>query len=272
MISIFAKPAVEDAITSRMAAVLGSAPFRYPATLRGSTPNFNVYYDNTTLGGNGATIADGVLATCEADYAIYSGYFSGITPASLPFNIILTALDPSGQGGGGAYHMGCGAADLYCDAKTAPSIDIDYTRLLVIAEAVEVLSDAQGAGWDCSASNGEGLSRVLATDQYPAELDGYTTAAAWLDSGRPDFVNVTDSTDTNALSTGCAVLFLNYLRFQLGFGWADIVSAAGSTLQRTYQTLTSTADGLTPFKALLESNFQSGSPSGLTTDNPFPLR
>ncbi len=84
------------------------------------------------------------------------------------------------------------------------------------AEIVEVFSAAQGGDWDCGASNGEGLSRVLATELYPAELDGYTTAADWLDGGRPDDVNQTNPTDQDAVSNGCAVLFLNYMRYQEG--------------------------------------------------------
>jgi hypothetical protein len=32
------------------------------------------------------------------------------------------------------------------------------------------------------------LSRVLEAELYPAQLDGFATAAAWLDSDRPNFV------------------------------------------------------------------------------------
>ena len=271
-VRILAKPGMEEPLRAQLTRIAPRVGFDYPATMRGSTPHFNVYYDDTTLGATGATIADGVLATCENDYATIAGYFGGITPAGLPFNIIITALDSSGQGGGGAYHWGCGAVDLYCDAKTVPSLDIDYTRFLVVAEAVEVFSNAQAAGWDCGASNGEGLSRVLACDRYPAELDGYTTAAVWLDApGRPDFVNVNDPTDRNAISTGCSVLFLNYLHYQLDFTWAEIVNRGRPTLGQTYQALTSVADGLTPFKTLLQGFYPEGVPSGVTTDNVFPL-
>lgn len=271
-VRIFAKPGTEAALKARIQQVAVRVGFDYPATLRGSTAHFNVYYDNTTLGANGAAIADGVLAACENDYNTISAEFGGTTPAGIPFNIIIAALDPSGQGGGGAYHYGCGAVDLYCDAKTVPAVDVDYTRFLVVAEEVEVFSDSQAAGWDCGASNGEGLSRVLATDLYPWELDGYNSASTWLDApGRPDFVNVNDPTDTNYVSIGCSVLFLNYLRYQLDFTWTEIVAAAGATLEQTYQTLTNQADGLTPFKALLQAFYPEGTPSSLTTDNPFPL-
>jgi hypothetical protein len=235
--------------------------FDYPATFRGSTTHFNVYFD-PGLGRNGQAIADGVLASCESEYNVLSSYFVGVTPAS--FNILIAA------GIGGAYHSSCSATDLYCDASGA---DVDHTRMLVVAEEVEVFSALQGRGWDCGASNGEGLSRALAaTDLYPGSLDGFNSAATWLDTpGRPDYVNVNDPTDRSYVSTGCSVLFLNYLRYQLGHSWQAIVGAGGPTLAATYTSLTGSADGLTPFKALLQSRFPEGTPSGLTNDNPFPI-
>jgi hypothetical protein len=167
--------------------------FDYPTVLRGSTPHFNVYYD-PGLGADGATIADGVLASCEVEYAQLEAYFTGVAPAS--FNIIIAA------GIGGAYHYGCGATDLYCDAQTGPA-NVDHTRMLVVAEEVEVFSAQQGAGWDCGASNGEGLSRVLATLMYPAQLDGFNSGSTWLDTpDRPNFVDVNDPTDRSYVSTG----------------------------------------------------------------------
>ncbi len=243
----------------------------FPGTLRGSTQNFGVYYD-PSLGTDGQAIADGVLAKCESDYSVISGYFGGITLPQLPVNLRIVALSPGQDGTGGAYHHGCDGVDLYCDVLTTPSLDVSRTNMLVVAEEVEVFSAAQAAGWDCGASNGEGLSRVLATDLYPGELDGYTTAAAWLDSpDRPDFVNNTDPTDTNPLANGCAVLFLNYLRFQLNNDWGTIVQAAAPTLGQTYANLQGAGDGFQKFSDLMEANFPAGSPSGVTTDNPFPL-
>jgi hypothetical protein len=247
------------------------AGFDYPATLQGSTAHFNVYYD-PSLGSDGVTIANGVLATCEADYQTLSGYFAGITPPGLPFNIVVAPLSSPPNGTGGAYHDTCAAVTLYCDAKTTPSVDVDLTRFLVIAEEVEVFEAAQGVGWDCGANNGEGLSRVLATELYPNELDGYATAAAWLDSSnRPDYVDTTDPTDQNPVSTGCAVLFLNYLRYQLNFSWSAIVGAGAPMLGQTYTNLTGATNGFQQFSTLLQANYPIGTPSGLTTDNPFPL-
>lgn len=263
-VCIFARLPLGLEFEKRLAVAPPKAGFDYPTTLEGSTVHFQVYYQ--TGFANGPVIAQGVLATVGRDYDSLVNLFGGLALPTFPINII------AASGIGGAYHYGCAAVDLYCDGDTSGSPDIDHTRMLVVAEEVEVFEAAQNRGWDCGASNGEGLSRVLATELYPAELDGFATAATWLDSsGRPDWVSKTDPTDQNAVSTGCAVLFLNYLRYQLNFSWPQIVAAAGSTLEQTYEALTGKTGGFAPFKALLDQRFPPGRPSGLTTDNPFPI-
>lgn len=94
------------------------------------------------------------------------------------------------------YHYGCSGTDLYCKAKLNP-IDLDYTRLALVSEAVEVfsfvVSFGRHLGWNCGHSNGEGLSRVLAGELYPARQHIDATAATWLDTGRPNWVDRTDT-------------------------------------------------------------------------------
>jgi hypothetical protein len=232
-----------------------------PANLQGKTAHFEVYLD-PALGGDGVQDAHGVLAKCESDYATVSGYFGGI--AAGPFRVVLFA-NP-----GGAYHFGCDATDLFCDARTAPA-DGDFSEFLNIAEFAEVFEAVQAGGWDCGKSNGEGLSRVLATDAYPSELDGFATAGAWLDSARQNFVDHTFGRDTDFAANGCSVLFLNWLRFQLNYSWAQIVGAAAPTLGETYKKLTGKKDGFKRFETLMNAHYPKGRPSGLTTDNPFPI-
>jgi len=263
VIRVFSKQRLSAQLTRLIAAAPPVAGFDRAVTLEGGTQHFEVY--SATGFANGPAIAAGVLTACEKDYSTLVQLFSGLALPTFPMNIIIA------PGIGGAYHYGCAAVDLYCDGEASASPDIDHTRYLVIAEEVEVFEAAQNRGWDCGASNGEGLSRVLATELYPAELNGFFTAASWLDSNRPDWVSQTDPTDQGAASTGCAVLFLNYLRYQLNFTWPQIVQAAGSTLEQTYKALSGTSGAFAPFKALLDSHFPAGRPSGLTTDNPFPL-
>jgi hypothetical protein len=245
-----------------VAAAAAPGKFDFPATLRGSTSHFHVYYD-PALGQPGITVADGVIAACETDYVKVSAIFGALSAG--PFNVIL-ASNP-----GGAYHYGCNGTDLYCDTHVSP-LDPAFSEFLNIAEFVEVFSAVQNKGWDCGKANGEGLSRVLATDLYPNELNGFGTAAAWLDSRRrPNFVDRNGTKDTDPVANGCAVLFLNYLAHQLKFSWNQIVAAAAPTLGLTYTRLTGKKDGFKQFNSLMLLHYPRGRPSGLTTDNPFPL-
>jgi hypothetical protein len=98
--------------------------------------------------------------------------------------------------------------------------------MLVVAEADEVFMDNQDKEWDCGSSPGEGLSRVLSTELYPHEQNGFVTGPSWLRSDRPDFVSDSDGTDQNFVSIGCATLFINYLRHQLGFNLYQITVPA----------------------------------------------
>jgi hypothetical protein len=234
---------------------------------QGSTAHFIVSYDNS-LGANGAALANAVLATCERDYETLRGYFGEITPAGLPFTINIV------PGSGGAGHASCLATTISCDAFTGTNGDL--VRMLVVAEADEVFMANQAGGWDCAASNGEGLSRVLATQIYPAQLDGFKTADSFLNSSRPDWVTNNDPTagtggGFNAVSIGCSTLFLNYLRYQLHISLARIVEAGGTTLQHTYQNLTGSSDAFGPFAALLQRHIPQGTAVTLSSDNVFPL-
>jgi hypothetical protein len=260
-ISVLIRSADDPAtLRARVSAVRAVAGFDVQATHAGDTQHFSVHYE-TTLGDAGKKLADGVLAHCERDYTAVSNHFGGLQVSH--FNVILAS------GIGGAYHYGCGATDLYCDAGG----NADRANMLVVAEEVEVFEDVQARGWNCGASNGEGLSRVLAADLHPQAAREFSTAAAWLDTpDRPDWVDRTDPTDTNFVSTGCAVLFLNYLRYQLQVAWPDVVQAAGTTLATTYAALTGRNDGFHAFRTLLDQYFPVGRASGLTTDNPFPLQ
>lgn len=233
-----------------------------PYTLRGTTTNFQVSYDDA-LGANGPVLADAVLATCEADYSSLRTWFGGLTPGGLPFTVYVVT------GTFGAYHATCPATELHLAAFDGTNADL--VRMLMVAEADEVMMAAQNAGWNCGFSHGEGLSRVLSTELYPAQLDGFATGASWLDSDRPDWVGNTEQTDQNYVSIGCATLFLNYLRHQLGYNLTAIVGAGAPTLAQVYTNLSGNTDAFAPFNTLLAQRFPAGQPSGLTDDNPFPI-
>jgi hypothetical protein len=153
-----------------------------------------------------------------------------------------------------------------------------FMRSLVIAEEDEVFEANYDHGWNCGYSNGEGLSRVLANDMVPGvEPQGFVSPPVWLDGPsntgilREDWVSKTDHTDTNYFSIGCSVLFLNWMRFQLKHAWNQIIAAGAPTLAETYKNLTGKNNGWAAFKTLIDARFPPGTPSHVTTDNPFPL-
>jgi hypothetical protein len=152
-------------------------------------------------------------------------------------------------------------------------------RYLVVAEADEVFMDSQDRGWMCGASNGEGLSRVLAADAYPPGMAGFFSAGSWLNSEHTDYVTHNDWSDTNFKSIGCSTLFLYYLQAQLGFGWSQIVQVGGHrfpdpnpSLAYTFSNLTGRTDAFDSFYSLVTRRFPYGVQAELATDNPFPLK
>ena len=231
-----------------------------------TTPHFVITY-NRGLGAAGQAAAQLIAGRCEQDFSALQAYFGGITPAALPFHVRVTG------GSTGASHASCIDTALQIGVHSAPAGDQQFLNALVVAEEDEVFMASFGHGWDCGASNGEGLSRVLSNELYPgAEPQGFVSAPVWLEQGRPDFVNTTDPSDVNYPSIGCAVLFLNWLHTQLGHSWTAIIAAGGPTLADVYRNLGEAGDGWTRFSALINAHFPPGQPVSLTTDNPFPLQ
>lgn len=237
--------------------------------LRGRTDHFFVYFDDS-LGANGAALADALLSTCESDYGWMQTWFDDHTAGAPEFHVYVR------PGSNGAVHASCTSTTVYVDAFAGT--DGDLARYLLASEVAEVFMALQGAGWNCGASNGEALSRVVAGELYPGTADQtaalgitFNAGASWLDGGRPNWVDATEQVDTDFTSIGCGTLFLNWLQYQLGYPVKAIVAAGGPNLASTYQQLTGRADGFARFSALLQKYFPAGTPSGLRTDNPFPL-
>jgi len=230
----------------------------------GSTAHFEVSY-LTKLRSKGARFAEAILENCERDYEILSEAFGGLTPKHMPFAVQVTADDS------GASHSSCMGTDIAVGANSGSKID--PMRSLMVAEADEVFMANFGHGWNCGASTGEGLSRVLANDMYPGgETAGFIASNDWLNlKSRPNWVTRTDPSDTHYRSIGCSVLFLNWLRFQHGHSWAKIIAAGGRTLSSTYLHLTGKRAGWEDFTAFMDAHFPRGRIYHLKTDNPFPL-
>lgn len=240
-------------------------PFDFPAQRVGSTQdgNVTVYYD-PSLGQPGADLAQQLLAIAAQTYANCQGYFN--VPGQ-PINVIIAALNNQTDGSAGAYHYGCSFApggDLYCDAAFG---NLQMTNGLVVAELTESFMGAQNGGWDCGGSNGEALSRFLAELESGGPdgvLSGYATGPAWDQAGRPDWIDATDPTDTQPISTGCGVVYLYWMLSQ-GYTAAQITQAGcpDGTLSSNYQALTGNGSAWGDFSTAVSGL------AGIAGDNPW---
>ncbi len=157
-------------------------------------------------------------------------------------------------------------------------------RMLFVAELAEILMEFSGSAWNPGNSMGEGLSLLAAETLHP--IGYYATGQGprintWLNGSRPDSISSSVETDKDAVSYGCAVLFLNYLRYQRQFSFESIIAAAGAagilrleiSLAGVFSVLTGEPGSLAykEFTDLLQAHIPLGQPFTPTRDNLFPL-
>jgi hypothetical protein len=190
--------------------------------------------------------------------------FFGTTGGNV--NVIIFALGGVTDGTGGADHLGCnfttGGNIEVCASFGAPA------RVFGLFEAE--LSESSMGGNLCGVSTGEALSRWCSTVASNNALPDFTTGPAWAQAGMPDFVNQTDMTDQNAVSTGCGMIFISWL-LSLGHTLSEIAAALVAlgdtgTLAQLYESVGEgdAADAFTNFIDAVQAL-----PNGITTDNPF---
>lgn len=161
---------------------------------------------------------------------------------------------------------------------------IQFPLFVFVAELAEIMMGFTGYGWDAGHSPGEGLSNVLGALLHPAGyydsgsgprinlwLNGQTTPSVI--APRTDYVTYKLDTDKDEFSYGCAILFINYLVFQLRFPLKTVIRAGGSTLGETFARLTgdSPGSGFNDFNALLQAHIGSSTTNYMLRDNIFPL-
>lgn len=181
-------------------------------------------------------------------------------------NVIIWALNGQTDGTGGADHASC-------DYQTGGNIEVDASfgsaaRVSALFEAE--LSECSMGGNLCGQSTGEALSRRCAAAVSNNALSDFATAPSWFQNGMPDYVNTTDPTDQNAISTGCGMAFLSWLVSQ-GYTLSAIAPAMvslgdGGTFAELYARLTSlpASDAWPTFSAAVRAL-----PGGVTSDDPF---
>ena len=211
----------------------------YPATQVGVTGNITVAYD-PSLGTQGKNLATNLLNCVAGPYQQMQRVF-GIAGGAV--TVVVAPLSGAHDGTGGAYHHGCDFVSggvLYVDATYANTTQnpLDLEVALYIAELSEAFMGAQGKGWGCGSSNGEGLSRYLAENSSPGVMPSWgITGPSWAAAGYPDWVTKTEGTDRNYVSTGCAVVYLYWMRSK-GYTISQIVQTGGATLSDNYKGLT----------------------------------
>ena len=200
--------------------------------------------------------ADRVVAANDAIFGTPGG----------PVSVIVFALGNATDGTGGADHMGC-------DYTTGAEIEVcasfgNSSRVSALFEAE--LSECSMGGNLCGASTGEALSRWCASAIGNNALSDFASAPRWAQKGNPDYVNRTDPTDRNSVSTGCGMAFLSWLLSQ-GFGLDKIAQGMVSlgdsgTLAQLYANLTG-LPGSGAWQSFLGAI--RALPNGVTNDDPF---
>lgn len=236
-----------------------------------STTHFSFEYKNELNAAAAVALGQALAATAERDFATMSDWFGGEVPGNGP---ILTKIN---VGSGGASNDNVNNINLTLGATA----DFDLARWTLVAEVMEIFMAIDALGWKPGDSSGEALSQLGANTLYSSQVFGLNGPVQWLDSSvnqtdptlsRPDFVTAPKPTDSDFPSFGCALLFLYYLRSQLGFSTKAVVRAKANSLAGTYTTLTQAGDGLASFMRAIEARFPSGTPCGLTgSENPFPI-
>lgn len=230
-----------------------------------ATTHFQFEYENTLDVPKVRALALALGPTGEQDFATLVGWWGGIVPSGVPF---LVTISP-GDDGGGANNDNVKNVNLRLGATS----DFVLARWTLMAEVSEIFMAAEPQGWHPGDSSGEGLSQLVANTLYPAEVTRLNGPQVWLDTNpRPDWVGTTEAKDFDFTSFGCALLFLYYLRSQLGFEIAPIIRAASPTLEGVFGNLTQDHDAFAQFAAVLAARFPPGTPSELSgSTNPFPL-
>jgi len=203
----------------------------------GTSPTSMVtIYVDPSLGDPALQNAKDLLA--DADRVVTANNAIFASPGD-PVSVIIFALGGQTDGSGGADHASC-------DFLTGGAIEVcasfgSSARVSALFEAE--LSECSMGGNLCGENTGEALSRWCAAVVSGNALADFATAPFWAQKGMPDYVNKTDHTDQNAISTGCGMAFLSWLQ-SLGYPLNKIAPAmvslaTGSTLAQLYASLTS---------------------------------
>ena len=205
------------------------------ATFVGITPSgrVTVYYDKS-LGFRALQNATDFLSAADTVVSFNDSVFGN--PGS-NVNVILFALGDVTDGTGGADHASCD----FIDGGNI-EVDVSYGNSLRVSALFEAeYSECSMNGQLCGYSTGESLSRWCSMAQSGNALSDFATAPIWFDAGMPNWVDRTEPTDQDPVSTGCGMAFISYLIHQgytLDVIAQKMVSLGDSgTLSQLYEAL-----------------------------------
>ena len=228
----------------------------------GDTEHFEVFYDRN-LGESGRAAGAVVLNRGERDLSTIRSWFNTHAEGER-FVVVLGRMPEDAR-----TYREPGASEkrstLFCDVQTTPRLEALQSCFFVAFQLADLC--AAVAGWDQEI--GGALARVLATALYPRRIAGFSTAWLWMEGRRGEPASDPLADDREA--AGGAVLFLNYLHYQLGYSWQLIAATPAPTLGATARRLTGSDECVTEFRSLLARHYPAGHPLPNFGDNPFPL-
>ncbi|HEY2527210.1 MAG TPA: hypothetical protein VGJ20_04545 [Xanthobacteraceae bacterium] len=243
--------------------------------IAGSTPEFLVTFaSETDL--DALARAQAIVESCESDLDQLQVWFNTDFRAGSPHGIWVH-VDSIGGGASNNGYTSDQSPRIFVLDTAQPAIRDEYARFLFVAELAEILMDFTGYGWNRGFSSGEGLSIVMATELHGPGYYGSNQGPRiqnWLNANpRPDWVSATEQTDRDFVSFGCAVLFIYYLRYQLGFDYTRIITAGGATLADTYVKFYpgNPGNAFGGFATTVSAHLPVGTPANPPRDNIFPL-
>jgi hypothetical protein len=253
-----------------------------------TSTNYIVQFDDGDPNNQAQGMATAIAGIVESEHSALTSWFNITTGFGTSDRITVNVKSISSGGANNfGYSSGGGSVInvnfLPTGFTSSQNTANEVARMMFVNELVEIFMDFnnQKSGnttWVAGHSDGEGLSQICGIIRFPV---GHYAAYRswvnnWLSSSRPNWVSSNESTDGNAVSFGCALLFLYYLRDQLGFTIQQIIQNGGATLVDLYKNLT--GDNSDPFayfanavnsvlpgtQTLPESNTEAA-------DDPFPI-
>ena len=248
-----------------------------PGTPASRTPlgYFNVGYDQTDSQPTALTRAKNFYPFVDGIMTYLQGFFLGVTIPGTPIQLLVTTV---GLAAGFAAHWNTAGGSFVI--FLTPSDDVKNLQVLLVEELSEIFMYTQGQGWFAGSNTegkiGEGLSLYLGrewalSNSYSARPN---VGNQWMTSNRDNTLGAVDPLPDYGPKVAGDLLFLTYLKYQLGFQTNEIISHGDSTssLASVYKNLTTdTNDPFYPFLSLLNYKFpnKTAIPSGVDQDSPW---